>query len=136
MHEVLDKEIANRKLESRCMASITIESESKPSEVLFNTHDLEPLIALLGAQDTTSEVVGARSGSERRDSIARMCLAWVSETRETARLSRTDGTGRPASVRQRTPDEVAAIIDVEGTETGSITFDDVEALEGEMEDFT
>lgn len=117
------------------MTSITVETDSKPTEVLFNTHDLEPLVALLGAQDTTLEVVGGHSQSDRRDSIARMCLAWIGETRETARLSRTDGTMRPASVKYRTPDEVAAIIDIEGTETGSVTFQDVEALENEMEDF-
>lgn len=135
MHEVLDKEIANRKLASRFMPSITVESDSKPTEVLFNTHDIEPLIALVGAQDTTPEAVGGRSESDRRDSIARMCLAWISETRETARLSRTDGSMRPASVRHRSPDEVDAIIDIEDTETGSITFQDVEALEDEMGDF-
>lgn len=134
MHEVLDKEIANRKLESRFKTSTTTESDSKPSEVLFNAHDLEPLIVLLGAQDSTSEVVGVRPGSERRDSIARMCLAWISETREAARLSRTDVTTRPTSVKHRNRDEVDAIIDIEGTETGSISFQDVEALEDEMED--
>lgn len=135
MHEVLDKEIANRKLESRFKTSITVVSDSKASEILFNSHDFEPLIALLGAQGNTSVVVGERPESEQRHDIAKMCLAWVSETRESARVSRTDATRRPASVKHRAPDEANAIVDIEGTEDDSITFQDVEALEDEMEDF-
>lgn len=131
MHEVLDKEIASRKLESRFIVPGTFESDSKPSEVLFNSHDFEPLIALLGAQENISEAVGGCS--DRRDDIAKMCLAWISETRETARLARNDGTKRLVSVKHRAPDEVVAIKDVEGAENGSISFEDVEALEDEME---
>lgn len=131
MHEVLDKEIASRKLESRFIVPGTFESDSKSGEVLFNSHDFEPLIALLGAQDHMSEAVGGCS--ERRDDIAKMCLAWVSETREAARLAPTDGTKRLVSVKHRAPDEVVAIKDVEEAEKDSITFQDVEALEDEME---
>lgn len=132
MHEVLNKEIANRKLQSRFM-SVTVKSDSEPGEVLFNTHDFEPLIALLGALDNTSDAVCGRLESEQRDDIARMCLAWVNETRETARLSRTDGTRRPVSVKHRTADEVAAIVDEEDVETSSVTSQDLEALKDEME---
>lgn len=131
MHEVLDKEIANRKLESRFTVPGTFESDSKPGEVLFNSHDFEPLIALLGPQDHISEAVGEYS--DRRDDIAKMCLAWISETRETARLARTDGTKRLVSVDQRDPDEVVTVKDVDEAENGPITFHDVEALEDEME---
>lgn len=131
MHEVLDKEIASRKLESRFMSSVAAESDSKPSEVLFNSHDFEPLIAVLGAPDIVSEAVSGYS--DRRDDIAKKCLAWISETREIARLSRADSTKRLVSVRHRAPDEVVAIKDVEEAEIDSITFQDVEALEDEME---
>lgn len=131
MHEVLDKEIASRKLESRFMSSVTVGSDNKSSEVLFNSHDFEPLIALLGAPDIISEAVSGCS--DRRDDIAKMCLAWISETREIARLSRTDSTKRLVSVKHKDPDEGVAIKDVEEAEKDSITFQDVEALEDEME---
>lgn len=133
MHEVLDKEIASRKLESRFVASLTVESDSKPGEVLFNTHDFEPLIVLLGPQDDISDTCCGHLESEQRDDIARMCLAWINQTRETARLSRTDGTRRPASVKHRSADETTAIVDEEDVEPGSPASQDFEALEDEME---
>lgn len=136
MHEVLDKEIANRKLESRFNASITSKSDNQPAEILFNNDDFEPLIALLGAQDNISGPVTACPEGEQRDAIAKMCISWISEAREAARQSRRNaGTKRPASVKHRSEDEVAAIVDVEGAEDGSFTFQDVEALEDEMEGY-
>lgn len=134
MHEVLDKEITDRRIESRFIGtSIVNKCSGEPSELLFNTHDFEPLTALLEAQDSISEAASERSEDEYRDVIAKMCLAWISEEREAARASRIDVTRRPASVKHRTVDEVAAIVDVEDGETSPIAFQDVEALEDEME---
>lgn len=134
MHEVLDKELVDRKIEARFVGtSIINKCSGEPSELLFNTHDFEPLNALLEAQDSISESHSERSKDDHRDVIAKMCLAWITEEREAARACRIDVTRRPASVKHRTVDEAGAIVDVEDGETSPITFQDVEALEDEME---
>lgn len=134
MHEVLDKEITDRRIESRFIGtSIINKCSGEPSELLFNTHDFEPLTALLEAQDSISDAASERSGDDHRDVIAKMCLAWVSEEREAVRACRIDVTRRPASVKHRTVDEAVVIVDVEDGETSPITFQEFEALEDEME---
>lgn len=130
MNQVLNKEIASRKLDSRFANSSVSESSKEPREVLFDVKDF----ALLGGEDNISAAVCGLSESEHRDVIAKMSLAWVSATRETARLYR-DGA-RPTSVKHRNVNEVAGVIDIEGAEPGSILFEDVEGLEDEMESYT
>lgn len=135
MHEVARKEIARRKLNSRSANSNASTSSKQTTEVLFDVDDFGPPIVLLDDQETTPEVVCGRSQSECRDDIAKMSLAWVSGTRETARLRRTDGK-RPTSVKHRGASEVAVVIDIEGRTEPSICFEDVEGLEFEMQIYT
>lgn len=133
MNQVLNKEIASRKLDSRSANSSVSESSNKPREVLFDIKDFGcPM--LLGGQDNISAAVCGQSESEHRDVIAKMSLAWVSATRETSRLYR-DGVRR-TSVKHRNANEVASVIDIEGAEPGAILFEDVEGLEDEMESYT
>lgn len=134
MHEVANKEIASRKLDSRFAKSDASTSSKQIREVLFDAGDFGPPIGLVDDQVRVPKAVCGQSQSERRYSIARMSLAWVSETRETARLRRLDST-RPTSVNHRRADEGAVIIDVESAEPGLISFEDVEGLEDEMDSY-
>lgn len=134
MNQVLNKEIASRKLDSQFANSSVSESSKEPREVLFDVKDFGCPTALLGGEDNIPAAVCGLSESEHRDVIAKMSLAWVSATRETARLYR-DGA-RPTSVKHRNVNEVAGVIDIEGAEPGSILFEDVEGLEDEMESYT
>jgi hypothetical protein len=132
---VLGKEIASRKLESRFANSNAGTISKQPREILFDINDFGWPITLLGGKGNISEAVCGHPESEHRDVIAKMSLAWVSETRETARLRRPDDT-RPTSAKHRNADEAAVVIDIEGAETSSILFEDVEDLEDEMESYT
>lgn len=133
MQDILDKEIADRILRSRFTPSDPSASTSQPGEVLFNIDDFEPLNTFLGAEDSVSEAV-IESESEHRDIIAKMGHAWVVDLREAERQSRPGGP-RPVSVKAPAPDEVAAQIDIEGAESGSISFQDVVSLEDEIDSY-
>ncbi|KAL1862828.1 hypothetical protein Daus18300_008324 [Diaporthe australafricana] len=136
MHDILNKEVADRNLSSRFTTSDTNASASRPSEVLFSIDDFEPLSGFLGAEDSLSDAANGppEVESEHRDIIARMGHAWVVDLREAERQSRPDGP-RPVSVKAKAPDEVVAQIDIEGAESGSMSFEDVVALEDEMDGY-
>lgn len=134
VHDILDKEITNRKLESRFRISDASTGAIRVREILFNINDFEPLNVFLGAHDNSSDGDSGPLDSEHRDAIAKMGHAWVSVKREAARKSRSDGP-RPVSVKPAIPGEAAAQIDIGGADGGSISFQDVVALEDEMDGY-
>ncbi|KAI3397387.1 hypothetical protein diail_10837 [Diaporthe ilicicola] len=132
IHDILNEEIANRRLQSRFTAPDASKSAGQPGEVLFNINDFEPLSTFVGAQEGTSEAVIRHLESEPRDTIAKMGYAWVDGVREAARRPRPD-VPRPVSVKAPAPGGMAARIDVEGAENGPILPEDVDGLKEEME---
>lgn len=110
VHELLDKELVDRKLVSRTRlvrASnlVTLPKSSGVSEVLFDVEDLEPLSNFLGPQDNSEDIHGTVPG-ERVEAMAKMAYAWVDGDRSaSARRRRADSKLTP--VKSQAPREAA-----------------------------
>jgi hypothetical protein len=128
-------QILNEEIASRLANPNTSTSSTKAREVIFDVDDFSPNTALpRGIENSMSQLQCGPSESEHRNAIARMSTAWVNATQETAKLRRADGP-RPTSAKHRGPDKMADIVDIEGADPSSMSFEDVEGLEDEMNSY-
>lgn len=143
VHDLLDRELVDRKLVSRTrLTGVTslkaLPAGSSVSEVLFDIEDLEPLSSFLRPQDSGNHVRGLMPG-DRIEAMAKMAYAWVDGDRSTSAQRRRAESRQPCVKSQAPPNAAVEDRTEAGEARETVKEDkliaDVLELEAEMGDF-
>lgn len=142
VHELLDKELVDRKLASRTRLDrasklTTLPKGSNLTEILFDVEDLEPLDNFLGLGNNNEDPHGTMA-EERIEAMAKMAYAWVDGDRSTsARRRRAQSKLTPIksqAPRNTTVETRNGIRDDGETDNDEDCVADVTELEAQMDE--